>query len=158
VGSGLLADFDGSTVFRVDNDGVDVSNLAFATTFNATTIAPGQFVEVDTATSPMAATPPTNTLAGTEITTTKQIRLEQQPLIGTVSNFFNGVPVFTLSLPADSVFADSTGGTTAVTVFIQPGTSLLTSLTNGQTVIVRGLLFLDSGTYKMVAGRIVAAP
>jgi uncharacterized protein DUF5666/uncharacterized protein DUF4382 len=158
VGSGLLADFDGSTVFRVDNDGVDVSDLAFATTFNATTIAPGQFVEVDTATSPIAVTPPTNTLASTKITATKQIRLEQQPLIGTVTNFLNGVAVFTLTLPADSVFADSTSGTTAVTVFVQPGTSLLTSLSNGQMVIVRGLLFLDSGTYKMVAGRIVGAP
>ena len=158
VGSGLLADFDTNTAFRVNNDGVDVSNLAFATTFNATTIAPGQFIEVDTSTAPISVTPPVDTLAGLELTASKEIRLEQQPLIGTVSNFFN-LGTFTLTLPADSVFAVSTG-TTTVTVFIQPGTSLvgLSSVSNGSTVIVRGLLFLDSGSYKMVAGRILPAP
>jgi hypothetical protein len=44
----------------------------------------------------------------------------------------------------------------AITVFQQPGTQLtgITSIGNGSAVHVRGLLFVDTGIYKMVASRI----
>ena len=64
---------------------------------------------------------------------------------------------FMLTVAADSAFTTLTGSTT-VTVFQQPGTELwgMTTITNGSTVHARGLLFLDAGTYKLVAGRMMA--
>jgi hypothetical protein len=62
-----------------------------------------------------------------------------------------------LTVAADSAFTTLTGST-AVTVFQQPGTELwgMTTITNGSMVHARGLLFLDAGTYKLVAGRMMA--
>ncbi|MGH9525028.1 MAG: hypothetical protein ACRD3E_21075, partial [Terriglobales bacterium] len=61
---------------------------------------------------------------------------------------------FTLTVQSDSVFAILTK-TTTVTVYKQGGTTLsgTTALANGQQVVVRGLLFNNSG-YQMVATRI----
>jgi hypothetical protein len=91
--------------------------------------------------------------------TASEIDLEQQALSGTVSGYTgSGAPTtFTLTVTADSAFARLTG-TTAVTVFQQPGTELrgMTTITNGSTAHVRGLVFLDAGTYKLVASRIMA--
>lgn len=88
-----------------------------------------------------------------------EIDLEQQGLSGTVSGYTgSGAPTtFTLMVPADSAFGTLTGAT-AITVFQQPGTELrgMTTITNGSTVHVRGLLFLDAGSYKLVASRIMA--
>jgi hypothetical protein len=157
VGSGLLVDFSSSTAFRFDADGVDLSNLPFVPTFNADNIAPGQFVEVDTTSPPVGITAVIGGLGGIEISAT-QITLEPEPLIGTVSGYTGG-NTFTLNFQADSLFAVATK-TASVTVYKQPGTTLvnLSSINNGSTVIVRGLLFVDSGTYKMVAGRVLATP
>ncbi|MBZ5569016.1 MAG: DUF5666 domain-containing protein [Acidobacteriia bacterium] len=155
VGAGLLVDFNSSTAFRFDSDGVDLSNLPFVPTFSADNIAPGQFVEVDTTSPPVGMTPVIGGLGGIEIAAT-QITLEQEPLIGIVSDYSGG-NTFTLNVPADSVFAIVTKAT-AITVYKQPGTVNLTNISNGSTVIVRGLLFVDGGTYKMVAGRILATP
>ncbi|MBZ5630082.1 MAG: DUF4382 domain-containing protein [Acidobacteriia bacterium] len=155
VGAGLLVDFNSNTAFRFDSDGVDLSNLPFIPAFAADNIAPGQFVEVDTTSPPVGTTTVIGGLSGIEIAAT-QITLEQEPLIGIVSGYTGGA-TFTLNLPADSVFAIVTKAT-AVTVYKQPGTVNLTNISNGSTVIVRGLLFVDSGTYKMVAGRILATP
>ena len=87
-----------------------------------------------------------------------EIDLEQQGLSGTVSGYSGSAPTtFTLTLPADSAFTTLTGSTT-VTVFQQAGTKLsgMTTIMNGSTVHVRGLVFFDAGTYKLVAGRIMA--
>ncbi len=88
-----------------------------------------------------------------------EIDLEQQGLSGAVSGYSGAAPTtFILTLPADSAFATLTGSTT-MTVFQQAGTELrgMTTITNGSTVHVRGLLFFDAGTYKLVAGQIVLA-
>jgi hypothetical protein len=87
-----------------------------------------------------------------------EIDLEQQGLSGTVSGYTGAPPTtFTLTLPADCAFTTLTGSTT-INVFQQAGTELwgMTTITNGSTVHVRGLLFFDAGTYKLVAGRIMA--
>ena len=87
-----------------------------------------------------------------------EIDLEEQGLSGTVSGYSGSAPTtFTLTLPSDAAFTNMTGSTT-VTVFQQAGTELwgLTSVTNGSMVHVRGLLLFDAGTYKLVAGRIMA--
>jgi hypothetical protein len=44
-----------------------------------------------------------------------------------------------------------------ITVFQQTGTRMsgISSISNGSTVHVRGLIFLDAGTYKLVASRIM---
>ena len=84
------------------------------------------------------------------------VELEQQPLVGTISNLTSNS--FTLTVPSDSVFA-TLAKTTTVTVYKQAGTQVGSGLTlaNGQTVIVRGLVFNNTG-YKMVATRIGAGP
>jgi hypothetical protein len=70
----------------------------------------------------------------------------------------SGTPTFMLTVAPDSTFASLTRST-SITVFQQAGTLLrdMTSVTNAAKVHVRGLLFVDSGTYKMLATRIVAA-
>ena len=78
---------------------------------------------------------------------------------GTVSSFTpNGsAATFTMTPAADSAFTSMTG-TTSMNVFQQSGTTLsgLTSIANGAGVQVRGLLFQDAGTWKLVASRITA--
>lgn len=92
------------------------------------------------------------------VVTASQIELEQQGFSGTVSNYAaNGSQAtFTLTLASDSAFTTLTGAST-ITVFQQAGTTLsgLTSVANSTTVRVRGLLFFDGGTWKLVASRIV---
>jgi len=89
-----------------------------------------------------------------------RVELKPQGLRGTVSGYAsNGAQSsFTLTLPADAAFARLAGATT-VTVYQQAGTQLrgLSSLTNGSTVQVRGLLFRDGNAFRLVASRIVAA-
>jgi hypothetical protein len=88
-----------------------------------------------------------------------QVRLEQQGVHGTVSNYNpNGSQAtFTLTLPSDSAFA-SLAGTSTITVYQQSGTQMhgLSAIANGNQMGVRGLLFYDSGGYKMVSTWIVA--
>ncbi len=91
--------------------------------------------------------------------TASQIELEQQGFSGTVAAYSSSgaSASFTLNLAPDSAFATLTGAT-AITVYQQSGTRLrgLSSVGNGATVHVRGLLFSDSGAYKLVATRIMA--
>jgi hypothetical protein len=61
-----------------------------------------------------------------------------------------------LTIAADSFFAIMTGANT-LTVYQQPETQLvgLTSVSNGQTVEVRGMIFNDNGAFRIIASRIV---
>jgi len=63
---------------------------------------------------------------------------------------------FMLILPSGSAFTTLTGAS-MITVFQQTGTRMsgISSISNGSTVHVRGLIFLDAGTYKLVASRIM---
>lgn len=138
-----------ATVFRADSDDVDMSGLSF--TFDATNLSPAQMVEVDTTGVPIAVTAVIGGIGGIAFGA-DQVRLEQQPLTGTISNLTANT--FTLTVASDSAFA-TLAKTATVTVYKQPGTQLKDGLTlaNGQKVIVRGLLF-NNGGYKMVASRI----
>ncbi len=90
--------------------------------------------------------------------TVAECDLAQQGVRGTVSNYSASCnqATFILTIAADSYFATMTG-TNTLTVYQQSDTQLygLTSITNGQTVEVRGMIFNESGVYRMVASRIL---
>jgi hypothetical protein len=122
-----------------------MSNLPFTPLFDATTLSKGQSVEAD------------DTTASNGTVTASQVKLHSQALVGTVSAYAQSgqQAQFVLTLPVNSAFALLTGSNT-LTVFQQAGTELNDGVTvgNGGTVRVRGLLFLDAGSYKLVAGKI----
>ena len=144
LGSNLTVNVDGNTQFRIHDHNVDLSNLPFTPTFDATTLAAGQAVDADS-----------DSTSSSTITASK-VRLDEQSLTGTVSNFTqNGSQAtFTLTVAGDSAFASLTG-TTTVTVYQQANTHLdgISSVSNGSTVRVRGLLFANSG-FQFVAEKI----
>lgn len=144
--------------YSVDSDGVDLSGMPFPATFDASTLAKGQRVEVVSTTGMMSGgmggmgggmTGTLGTLTAT------QVRLEPQALHGTVSAFTSGgsFSTFTLTLPADSALAALTG--TATMQAYLPSTAQVwgaTPVANGADVQARGLLFNDAGTYRLVVG------
>jgi hypothetical protein len=132
-----------------------MSNLPFTPVFDGSTLLKGQRVEAVSSTGMMQGGGMGGMMGGGTINAS-EMDLEQQGLSGTVSGYTgSGTPTtFTLTVAADSAFATLTGET-AITVFQQPGTELR-GITNGSTVHARGLLFLDGGTYKLVASRIMA--
>jgi len=151
-------DVSPTAVFKIDTDNVDMSSLPFTPVFDGSTVLKGQRVEAVSSTGMMQGGGMGGMMGGGTITAS-EIDLEQQGLSGTVSGYTgSGTPnTFVLTVAADSAFTTLTGSTT-VTVFQQPGTELwgMTTITNGSTVHARGLLFLDAGTYKLVAGRMMA--
>ena len=148
LGSVLTVNVAANTNFKIADDHVDLTGLAFP--FNASSLKPGQKVEVDVE-PPIPASP-----------TAKKVILKRQTLTGVISNLNTtgtSTATFTLMLDASfSAFALVSNQAT-VNVFRQPGTELknLTTLSNGQNIRVRGLVFFDtsSSSYKMVAGRIM---
>ena len=153
----LTVNVSPTAVFNIDSDHVDMSNLPFTPTFDGTNVFKGQRVEAVSSTGMMHGGGMGGMMGGGTINAS-EIDLEQQGLSGTVSGYAGAAPTtFTLTLPADCAFTTLTGSTT-VNVFQQAGTELwgMTTITNGSTVHVRGLLFFDAGTYKLVAGRIMA--
>ena len=151
-------DVSPTAAFNIDTDNVDMSNLPFTPVFDGSTVFKGQRVEVVSSTGMMQGGGMGGMMGGGTINAS-EIDLEQQGFSGTVSGYTgNGTPTtFTLTVAADSAFATLTGAT-AITVFQQAGTELrgMTTITNGSTMHARGLLFHDAGTYKLVAGRIIA--
>ncbi|HMK31644.1 MAG TPA: DUF4382 domain-containing protein [Terriglobales bacterium] len=158
LGNGLNVDVLNSA-YAVNQVGIDLTGLPFTPTFDATTIVPGQAVE---ATSTGQLLPATTTFTGVGAfppalvfgeVSTPEVDLQQQPLSGTVSNLT--ATNFTLTVAGDSVFSTLTGATSVV-VYVQPSTQVLgITLSNGASVTVRGLLFKDSSTYRLVAARVV---
>lgn len=120
----LTVAVDTNTTFRIDDDGFSVDTNLFN---DATDLDVGQKVEVD----------PTGSL-GTSITA-ERIKLKDETIGGTV----NGTPTppeFELD-PASDLFPDP-----SITVVTSSGTEFegvtgVSSLANGRTVRVRGLLF-----------------
>ena len=143
-----------ATPYSIDSDGVDLTGLAFTPAFGPTSLTKGQRVDVVSGSGMMGG----GMMGGSGSLSASQVRLEQQGLHGTVSNYTaNGSKAtFTLTLPTDSAFTTLTG-TTTVQVYQQTGTQLrgLTAIANTNDVVVRGLLFNDAGTYRLVASCIV---
>lgn len=167
IGNGMLmsdlartttVDIGDSTRFSIDTGGVDLTGLPFTPQFDRVRLSKGQRISAWSG-GPMSHDGHgMGGMSGGTITALT-VELEQQGLRGTVSAYAStgAQASFTLTLPADSAFARLTG-TTTVTVHQQASTLLrgLTSLTNGSVVQVRGLLFVDGSTLRLVAGRIVA--
>lgn len=152
----ITVNVSSSTPYSADSDNVDLANLPFTPIFNSSSIAKGQKIDVVSGGSMMGGG---GMMGGTFGTiNASQVELEQQGLFGTVSNYIaNGSQAsFTLTLPTDSAFTTLTG-TSSITVYKQNGTQLhnLSAITNGNQVQVRGLLFYDSGAYKLVSTWIV---
>jgi hypothetical protein len=147
-----------TATFNIDTSNVDMSNLPFTPTFDATTVFTSQRVEAISSTGMMQGGGMGGMMGGGTIDAS-EIDLEQQGLSGTVSGYSGSAAptTFTLTVAADSAFRTLTGAT-SITVFQQAGTELrgIATITNGSTVHVRGLLFFDAGAYKLVAGRIMA--
>ena len=156
LANGITVNVSASTPYVVGTDGMDMTGLPFTPKFDGTTIFKGQRVHAETGQTTMGSG-----MGGmmTGAVNASEIELEQQGLSGVVSGYTQSgsQATFTLNLPPDSAFATLTGSSTVV-VFQQAGTAVVgtTSVTNGSTMHVRGLLFLDAGAYKMVASRIMA--
>ena len=150
--AGILVDVNSNTVFRYNQDNIDLTGVTVK--FDAASLSPAQQVEVDTTFSPLFNVGSTmmGALPVMGKFTASQVELEQQPVVGTISNLTSSG--FTLTVSSDSVLA-VLAKTTTITVYKQGATALQDNLTlsNGQKVVVRGLLFNDGG-YKLVAGRI----
>ena len=149
-----------TTQFVIDADDVDLSGLPFTPQFDPAHLSKGQAIRAwSNARFEHDGHGMGGMFSGGTVTASS-IYLKHQGLRGTMSGYAtNGSQAsFTLTMPADSAFAALTG-TTTVTVYQQGGTQLrgLTSLANGHTVLARGLLFLDSGVYRLVASRLAAS-
>ena len=133
---------------NIDNSGIGGLPAPPTFPFDENTIHAGQRVEVESISA----------MNGASVTPEK-VKLQQQALVGTVSGLQGttsaGPVVFTLTLPSDSAFA-MLSGKTQLAVYWQPGTDLhkLTSVANGDTVRVRGLIFFTGTTFNMIARRI----
>ena len=88
-----------------------------------------------------------------------KIKLQQQAMVGTVSGLSGATttgPInFTLTVDSDSAFA-TLSGKTQINVFWQLGTVLhkLASVSSGDKVRVRGLVFFSGTSFNMIARRI----
>ncbi len=155
LASGMTVTVGSSTAYSIDTDDVDMHGLPFTPTFDATHIFAGQMISTVSSSGMMSGG-----MMGGGTQTAGTVQLELQGLNGTVSNYTasSGTATFTLDLAPTSTLATLTGSTSLL-VFQQAGTQLrdITSVANGANVHVRGLLFFDSGTYKLVASRIIAA-
>ncbi len=155
IGASFTADVTGlnASKYTIDQGKMDFSGLTVpgpSFPFDATTIHAGQRVEIEN----VAGVPPVNNPF-----TADKIKLQQQAIGGTISNFVagtGGAATFDLTLAADSHLA-ILSGQTAVHVFQQPGTNNKFGTINGSTtgrLRVRGLLFWTGTQFNMIARRI----
>ena len=156
IGGTITVNLDNNTAFSIDADHVDLTGLPFTPVFSSTSMFKGQAVNL-VSSSGMGHDPGDDGMHhGTA--NASEVHLRQQGLHGRVANYSaNGSQAtFTLNLASDSLFANLTG-TTSITVYQQASTELwgVSTVTNEATIEVRGLLFVNSGTYRLVAGRIL---
>lgn len=158
ISGNIIVNVSSSTPYTADSDGIDLSNLPFTPTFDNSSIAKGQKIDVVSGGGMMMGGGMMGGSFGT--INASQVELEQQGLSGTISNYTaNGSQAsFTFTLPSDSAFTTLTGVST-ITVYKQNGTQIhnLSAIANGNQVQVRGLLFYDSGAYKFVSTWIVGS-
>ncbi|MBI3475134.1 MAG: hypothetical protein HY010_05340 [Acidobacteria bacterium] len=150
TGSTFTADVTGAG-YKVGKGNIDTSGIGGLPSppnfpFDASTVHAGQRIEIESH----------NSISGDSLLAEK-VTLQQQSLSGTVSGLSGTAPTtFTLTVAADSAFATFSGSTTA-TIYWQPGTDLHNlphTLTNGDAVRVRGLLFFTGSKFNMIARRI----
>ena len=160
MGGTITVNLDSNTAFSIDSSHVDLTGLPFTPVFGGGNIFKGQSVEVvsNSGMGHDGGGDHGGMHHGT-VSAATEVNLEEQGLRGVVANYSaNGnQATFTLNVAPDSLFASLTV-TTSITVYQQASTSLwgLSSVANGATVEVHGLLFVDSGNYKLVASRIAA--
>ena len=152
IGTPLTVNLNSNTKFSIDSDQVDLTNVNFTPAFDANSLAKGQNVEAEMGSHEFETQ---DEHSGGMAITADRVRLKQQALTGTVSALAqNGnASTFTLTVAADSVFAMLSGQNT-VNVFVQPSTEVRTTVANGATLQVRGLLFFTGGKYMLVAHRV----
>ncbi len=157
ISGNITVNLSSSTPYSFDSDDVDLTNLPFTPTFDSSSIATGQKINVVSGGGMMSGGMGGGMMGGGNpfgTITANQVRLEPQGLHGTVSNYraSGSQATFTLMLAPDSAFTTLTGAST-ITVYKQNGTQMhnLSGIANGNQVEVRGLLFYDAGTYKMVS-------
>ncbi len=159
LAAGVTVSMNGSTVYRIDDDNIDMSNLPFTPVFDASHIYAGQGVMPISSTGMMSGGSGGmmggGSMGGTM--TASAVNLEQQGLSGTISaSITSGTRTsFTMTFPSDSAFRTITSAA-SMTVYQQSGTTISggSPIAGGATVHVLGLLFLDAGQWKMVASRI----
>lgn len=152
LGSTLTVDVNSNTNFVIDSDGFDLSKLSFTPVFDASSITKGQNVEAEMDSHEIEAE---DEHSGSMAITADKVRLKQQALTGIVSDLTQtgNASSFTLTVAPDSVFA-MLAGQTAISVVGQASTQMKTTIANGGTAQVRGLLFFSSGKYTLFADRV----
>ncbi|HET9838257.1 MAG TPA: DUF5666 domain-containing protein [Candidatus Angelobacter sp.] len=128
-----------STQYRVRADKLNLGGSVPA--FDATHIGKGQRIEGDASnnSAPLLAS---------------KIQLREQALLGTVASTpAPTASTFTLTLSPTSAFA-TLSGATSVVVTVPSGANLKVQPTAGATVRVRGLVFVNAGTYSEIAVRV----
>ena len=168
VGNGMMStslagtttvNLGATTRFAIDTDDADLGGLPFTPQFDPAHLSKGQAIRAWSNAQFERDDHGMGGMVSAGTVTASSITLQHQGLRGTVSGYAsNGSQAsFTLKLPADSAFATLTGVTT-VMVYQQGKTQLrgLTAVTEGTAVQARGLLFLDSGVFKLVASRLAA--
>lgn len=148
IGTNITVNLTSTTTLSVsDTDAINLSGLAV--TFDANNLGKAQRVDAG------AMHQASFSMSGL-VLTADRVRLRQQSVQGTVSNFSGSTPgTFTLTLASDSAFALLTGQTT-LTVQLVSTTSEDMTVANGGAVRVRGLLFFNgtSKTYTLVASHV----
>lgn len=159
LAAGATVNLNGSTLYQIEKDNVDMTSLPFVPVFDASHIYAGQNV-MPISSSGMMGGGSGGMMGGGSMSgtiTASEVDLEQQGLSGTVAGAITSgaTTSFVLTLPSDSAFKTLTGSM-SVTVYQQPGTTVSSSPTiaSGATVHVLGSLFLDSDHWRMVASRI----
>ncbi len=133
------AAINSNTQFTIRPDHLQQSSLPV---FDASHIGKGQRVETDT---------PSNTSSPV---VADRIKLREQALVGIVASTpAPSATGFTLNLSTTSAFGNLTGQT-SIPVSIVNGTKQKVTPTAGATIRVRGLVFVNAGSYTMVAVRI----
>lgn len=158
MGGTIAVGLSSNTTFGIDAGDVDLTGLPFTPTFNSSNIFIGQSVEV-TSSSGMGhdGSDGHGEMHHGTISSSTGITLEEQGLRGIVADYSaaGNQGKFTLTLASDSLFATLTGKT-SIAVYQQASTELWGSKppANGVTVEVHGLLFVNSGTYSLIASHI----
>ena len=179
IGSGINVNFDTTTAFSADWDGMNQNNLGFTPLFSAAAFFPAQYVEASASVPLLTTGNDIGAVPGSMTTVAamnaEKMTLRKQDEEGTVSGVStdaNGVTHFVLTLAANSVFAqytakpvEPTGFVPVISVVVPAGATIDGSLTGTilgapagslPYVKVRGLLFLSGSSYTLVAQRVTA--